>query len=385
MTGIGEHEQELHHEDHPREDRHPHQLHAGRTHVEHGDDQVDRAGQRGDAGDLQAESPEVDAVARREQRVGVRLVHEPAAVGSAAEEPRRVEEDAAEQQAPEAERVHAWERDVASADLQRHEVVREAGRHRHDEEEDHRRGVHREHLVVEVGAEHLAVRAGELRADQQCLDATDDEEHERRDHVHDPELLVVDGEQPRAPPGGADRAAQDTHRLAGRDDGGARAARRAPVSGRSMMAISSSVTFARAGRRSAESIWSSLRLRLGMPRILPPLSSLAWSPTYIGFLPGALRSHSRSSTWLRHSGVTPWRYSAPNSSGGAFHTRSRHSSVSRSKLAPAKVLRVIRLVRLGAAPETTNSSGLASTGVVVAVGVGGRQPVDLVAVRRSWR
>ena len=39
-------------------------LMPGRTHVEDGDDQVDRTGQRGDAGDLQTERPEVDAVRR---------------------------------------------------------------------------------------------------------------------------------------------------------------------------------------------------------------------------------------------------------------------------------------------------------------------------------
>ena len=130
----------------------------GRTHVEDRDDEVDRAGQRGDAGDLQAERPEVDAVGRREDRVGVRLVHEPAAVGGAAEEPRRVEEDAAEQEAPEAEGVDPREGDVTGADLQRHEVVGEAGDHRHHEEEDHRGGVHREHLVVQLGAEERVVR-----------------------------------------------------------------------------------------------------------------------------------------------------------------------------------------------------------------------------------
>ena len=36
------------------------------------------------------------------------------------------------------------------ADHQRHEVVTEAGADRDDEEEEHRRGVHREELVVEV-------------------------------------------------------------------------------------------------------------------------------------------------------------------------------------------------------------------------------------------
>ena len=54
------------------------------------------------------------------------------------------------EEAPEAERVDARERDVAGTDLERHEVVGERSRHRHHEEEHHRRGVHREHLVVLV-------------------------------------------------------------------------------------------------------------------------------------------------------------------------------------------------------------------------------------------
>ena len=50
----GEHQQELHDQDHPREDRHLHQAHARCAHVEDRDDQVERTGQRGDAGDLQS-------------------------------------------------------------------------------------------------------------------------------------------------------------------------------------------------------------------------------------------------------------------------------------------------------------------------------------------
>ena len=65
----------------------------------------------------------------------------------------------------------------------------------------------------------------------------------------------------------------------------------------------------------------------------------------------------------KHSGVTPCRYSAPNSSGLALYSLSLHSWVSRSNVAPANVVRVIRLVRLGAEPATMYSSGFDSTGV----------------------
>ncbi len=47
----GEHQQELDHEDHPGEDRHLHEVHARRPHVEDRHGQVDGADQRGDAGD----------------------------------------------------------------------------------------------------------------------------------------------------------------------------------------------------------------------------------------------------------------------------------------------------------------------------------------------
>ena len=130
-------------------------------------------------------------------------VHEPAAVGRRRRgTTTRLTKSAPNRKRPEAEGVDAREGDVAGADLQRHEVVAERRRHRHGEEEHHRRGVHREHLVVEVGGEHRAVGPGELGADQQRLDAADEEEHDRRDAVHDPELLVVDREQPRPPAGG---------------------------------------------------------------------------------------------------------------------------------------------------------------------------------------
>ena len=56
--------------------------------------------------------------------------------------------------------------------------------------------MHREHLVVEVCVQYLAVRGCELETDENGLEATDDEEEQRGRRVHDAELLVVDGEHP---------------------------------------------------------------------------------------------------------------------------------------------------------------------------------------------
>src|SRR3954447_12465055 len=98
-----------------------------------------------------------------------------------------------------------------------------------------------------------------------------------------------------------------------------------------------------------------------MPRYLP--STLSASDAHIGFIAGALRIHDRRLASSKQSGVTPCKYSAPNWSGGALCSLSRHCGVIRSNVAPAKVVRVIRFVRFGAAPETSYWSGLDSTGV----------------------
>jgi hypothetical protein len=117
--------------------------------------------------------------ARREVRVA-----EPARVGRAGrQEPARVEDDRAGEERPETEGVQPREGDVARTDHQRNNVVEKRGGERHDGEEDHRRAVHREELVVLRGREHGAVGHGELRADEQRLEAAHEEEEQRRDPV----------------------------------------------------------------------------------------------------------------------------------------------------------------------------------------------------------
>jgi hypothetical protein len=141
-------------------------------------------------------SPEFGCVAR------------PAGVGDLTEQDPGVDEQPAGQEDPVAEGVHPGEGDVAGADHQRDQVVRERRQHRHDDEEHHRGAVHGEGLVVGLLREHLAVRLDQLRPDDQRLEAADGEERHRRRAVHDADLLVVDRRQPRPPPRRAPRAGE---------------------------------------------------------------------------------------------------------------------------------------------------------------------------------
>ncbi len=111
---------------------------------------------------------------------GVGGVAEPAAVGRAAEQEARVQEDAAEEEHPVAEGVEPGEGDVAGADLQRDQVVEEAA---------DSGMMTRKTMVVPcmvktwlygVGGEDVAVGPGQLQADEQRLDAADQEEDEAR-------------------------------------------------------------------------------------------------------------------------------------------------------------------------------------------------------------
>ena len=203
----GEGEQQLHHEPHPHEHGHAEQRHPRRPEIDDRDGEVHSSRRRGDPGDDQPDRVE----AHPDRRIGgrVRRVAEPSAVRRASEEEARVQEQAAEQEHPVAVRVQPWERDVPRTDHQRDEVVEERRRHRHHEQEDHRDPVHREDLVVLIGVQQRALGLSELGADQQRLDTSDDEEHEGRHPVQDPDLLVVDGREPAREPGHRRRAPED--------------------------------------------------------------------------------------------------------------------------------------------------------------------------------
>ena len=182
----------------PDEDRHPEEGHPRRPHLEDRDQEVDGAQDRARPDEHEGDDPEVLAVAGRGQRsvLGQRRVARPAGRRRATGHEPEEEQDPAERQHPERQRVDPREGHVRRADLERDDVVAEARQHRDHEQEDHERGVHREELVVGRVRQELESRRRELGPHTQGQQAADEEEHERVDDVHDPDLLVIGRRQP---------------------------------------------------------------------------------------------------------------------------------------------------------------------------------------------
>src|SRR5262249_17999573 len=71
---------------------------------------------------------------------------------------------------------------------------------RNEKEPDHHDAVHREQPVVDVRADEIALRGGELQAYQSRRRAADEEEHRDAGEVEDGDAFVVGGEEPGAQP-----------------------------------------------------------------------------------------------------------------------------------------------------------------------------------------
>ena len=67
------------------------------------------------------------------------------------EDPGDIESEGTKNKGPERECIQAREGHVACTNLQGHKEVKECRRQRHDAQEDHRRPVHRKHLVIHRG------------------------------------------------------------------------------------------------------------------------------------------------------------------------------------------------------------------------------------------
>ncbi|KAI1690509.1 hypothetical protein Ddc_24891 [Ditylenchus destructor] len=183
----------------PAEQRHLHQRQAGRAHVQHGHDDVDRAHDGRGAHDVHGEDGQVHARAHLQRQ---RRVQRPAGGGGAARhEERGGQHDGSNRQQPEAEVVHARERHVRCADLHRDHPVRKAHERRHDGAEHHDQAVHRGELVEQLWAEELQARLEELGAQQQRQRPALEQHDEREDEIHRPDVFVVGGEKPAAPAG----------------------------------------------------------------------------------------------------------------------------------------------------------------------------------------
>ena len=145
---------------HPGEQRHPHERHPGRPQVEDRNQEIHPARDGPDTRDQEREKIEVHPQAGRILGVRQRHVGEPAAVRHGTERHTGVEEQAAEEEDPEGQGVQPGERHVARPDLERHDEVEKRRDESHAGEEDHRRAVHGEQLVVQVGIQKIAPGRG---------------------------------------------------------------------------------------------------------------------------------------------------------------------------------------------------------------------------------
>ena len=139
-------------------------------------------------------------VHRRAHLQRQRRVERPAGGRRAAgHEERADQHERRRDQQPEAEVVHARERHVGRADLQRDHPVREADEGRHDRAEHHDQAVHGGELVEQLRVDELQAGLEQLGADQQRQHAADHQHGEREQQVQRADVLVVGREHPAAP------------------------------------------------------------------------------------------------------------------------------------------------------------------------------------------
>ncbi|MMZ61438.1 hypothetical protein D1872_235890 [compost metagenome] len=127
----------------------------------------------------------------RQRRVGG-----PSGIRRPAHNPAQVQQQTAEQEGPETERVQKRKRHVAGADLQRNDRVHQRENDRHHAEENHGCSVHRNQFVKLLGSYEIIHRFGQLNADQQRFNPADAEEQTARYQIQDSDFLVVDCRQP---------------------------------------------------------------------------------------------------------------------------------------------------------------------------------------------
>ena len=139
----------------------------------------------------------------RECAFGERCISPPGNVGRAA---RSLQADAADEAVvqhqtaqrghPEAEGIHPGERHIPGADHQGNQIVGKSNDQRHPHKEDHGGSMHGENAVEDLGGEKIVMRHGQLNAQQDRLEAPDQQKDHGVGDVHQANLFVVDGDHP---------------------------------------------------------------------------------------------------------------------------------------------------------------------------------------------
>src|SRR3954465_3383875 len=104
--------------------------------------------------------------ASRERRVSEPsdVWRRPVTVESRCAQIREVEQQRSKYKHPVAEGIQTWERHVARADHQRHEIIAKSRNYWHAHQKDHRRPVHGEETIEDFRFQKRVVRYGKLQA-----------------------------------------------------------------------------------------------------------------------------------------------------------------------------------------------------------------------------
>ena len=183
----------------PGEERQLHHGHAGRPHVEDGDNDVDRPHDRRDAEDMYGEDGEIDAhpALYREWRVeGPPGCQCAVADTEQGQRERQGKQERGGRQQPETPVIEARQRHVGRADHQRDHPVGKSGGGRHQCREDHHQRMDADQLVEKLGLHQLQSGLEQLGAYREDHDAADEEHDQRKGQVHRPDVLVVRRRQP---------------------------------------------------------------------------------------------------------------------------------------------------------------------------------------------
>ena len=136
-------------------------------------------------------------------RFGERCIGEPAHVGRVPgaikpvpSDETEVKKQPSESGEPEAQGIQPRKGHVAGANHQRNQISAEAKYEGHGDEKNHGGAMHGEHAIEHFGRNEMVVRDDELYPHDRRFDAAHDEEEERVEDVENPELLVVDGDDP---------------------------------------------------------------------------------------------------------------------------------------------------------------------------------------------
>ncbi|PAV70575.1 hypothetical protein WR25_26045 [Diploscapter pachys] len=128
----------------PAEHRHAHHSHARTAQLVERAGDVDPRHRRTDRRQRHRPDPVIDADAGAERALGIGRIAAPPAGRKLPDDEARHHQPCGTDRQPQRDRIGPWEGHVARPDLQRHDVIDQAGEERHRHEEDHDRPVRRE-------------------------------------------------------------------------------------------------------------------------------------------------------------------------------------------------------------------------------------------------